>query len=263
MFNRLPASPTDYERMPQWGRQHLSMLGATALTCGACVLGARAVRDTAWEEPARRLLGWAHLGLGTAWTVISLDPRQFDARESLPLHLCDVLRPILALGLITGDERAVNLTYFWGLVLNPQAIITPDVIYYWKPNPVRFATYWFFHIAALATPLAQTFGLGYRPTWRGFRHAVAVTPVWMAVALAVNARTQGNYGFLSHAPGSSSVIDLLKRLGPWPTHVVIETVAVAGLWAGITAPWQTAKARRGTVLGPRRLMRRKVRKAAH
>ena len=72
----------------------------------------------------------------------------------------DVLRPILALGLITDNEHALTLTYFWGIILNPQAIITPDVIYYFSPRWLRFATYWFFHIVALAVPLGLTFGLG-------------------------------------------------------------------------------------------------------
>lgn len=226
---------TTYERMPQFGRAHWAMLGTTAATCAGFISGARRLRGTRHEKRARQAWGWTHLALGTAWTAASLDPKQFDIRESLPLHLCDVLRPVLALGLITGNDKALALTYYWGLLLNPQAILTPDVIYYYEPRALRFATYWFFHITALATPLALSFGLGYRPTWRDYRFAVAVTPAWMATAMTTNALTRGNYGFLNHAPGSPSVINLL---GPWPGYIGAEIVGVAAAWAVLTAAWR-------------------------
>lgn len=249
-------SPTDYPRMQQWTALHALMLSITVVACGVFIVAARRIKGTSRETFIRRMVGWALLVAGIAWTIISLDPKQFDIRESLPLHLCDVLRPILALGLITGNEHALTLTYFWGIILNPQAIITPDVIYYFSPRWLRFATYWFFHIVALAMPLALTFGLGYRPTWKGYRFAVKVTPVWMALAMAVNAKTDGNYGFLNHAPGSPSIINLF---GPWPGYIVVETLAVAAAWAGMTWPWESTSLRRGTVaVGPRGLMRKSV-----
>ncbi|MCG7275919.1 TIGR02206 family membrane protein [Corynebacterium singulare] len=249
-------TPTDYERMQQWTPLHALMLTITVAACGVFIVGARRVKGTSREKFVRQMVGWALLVLGTAWTVISLDPKQFDIRESLPLHLCDVLRPILALGLITDNEHALTLTYFWGIILNPQAIITPDVIYYFSPRWLRFATYWFFHIVALAVPLGLTFGLGYRPTWKGYRFAVKVTPVWMAIAMAVNAKTDGNYGFLNHAPGSPSIINLF---GPWPGYIAVETLAVMAAWAAMTWPWENTSLRRGTTaVGTRGLLRKSV-----
>lgn len=129
--------------MQQWTALHALMLGISVVACGVFIVAARRIKGTSRETFIRRMVGWALLVAGTAWTVISLDPKQFDIRESLPLHLCDVLRPILALGLITGNEHALTLTYFWGIILNPQAIITPDIIYYFSPHWMRFGTYWF------------------------------------------------------------------------------------------------------------------------
>ncbi|MDO5032616.1 TIGR02206 family membrane protein [Corynebacterium sp.] len=229
--------------MQQWSPLHIMMLGIAIAACGIFIVAAKRIRGSSKEKFIRTMVGWVLLVLGTAWTIISLDPKQFDIRESLPLHLCDVLRPILALGLITGNEHALTLSYYWGIILNPQAIITPDVIYYFEPRWLRFVTYWFFHISALAVPLALTFGLGYRPTWKGYRFAVKVTPLWMATAMTVNAKTDGNYGFLNHAPGSPSIINLL---GPWPWYILSETVAVAAAWAGLTWPWQRPRVLRGT-----------------
>ena len=107
--------PTAYPRMPQWGPAHITMLAVTVAVCGVFIVAARRVRGTSKETFLRKMTGWVMLVAGTAWTIISLDPKQFDVRESLPLHLCDVLRPVLAIGLIPENERALNLTYFGGL----------------------------------------------------------------------------------------------------------------------------------------------------
>ena len=242
-----PKTPTSYERLRPWSPKHWAGLTATAATCGGFIAAARAVKGTPREATLRKAWGWTHLAAGTAWTVASLDPKQFDVRESLPLHLCDVLRPIIALGLVTNNEHALNLAHYWGIILNPQAIITPDVIYYYEPRWLRDATYWFFHITALATPLALTFGSGYRPTWKGYREAIAVTPVWLAATIGINYVTEGNYGFLSHAPGSPSIID---KLGPWPWYIVSEAAAVAVAWAAMTAVLPA----RGHAVGPAGLL---------
>ncbi|MEX3517376.1 TIGR02206 family membrane protein [Corynebacterium camporealensis] len=159
--------------------------------------------------------------------------------------------------LITGNESALSLSYYWGVLLNPQAIITPDVIYYFEPRWVRNLTYWFFHIVALALPVALTFGSGYRPTWGGYRQAVGITSIWMAVTMWVNKKTDGNYGFLNHAPGSPSIIDIF---GPWPIYIIQEVIGVAISWAGLTWPWETERGRKGTKLvGPRGLLRKLIR----
>ncbi|APT93484.1 hypothetical protein CPHO_11950 [Corynebacterium phocae] len=246
----------DYARLRPFTAPHWAMLATTAGTCAGFIAVARAVRGTPQEEKLRRGWGYAHLAAGTAWTIASLDPRQLDLKESLPLHLCDVLRPIMALGLVTGNPHALNITYYWGILLNPQAIITPDVIYYYEPRAVRFATYWFFHITALATPLALTFGLGYRPTWRGYRAAAALSPLWLALAGSVNILTGGNYGFLRYPPKSGSLMD---KFGPWPYYVAVECAVAGVCWAAMTAPWETKRGRRGTLLLGRGFLRKAIR----
>ena len=64
------------------------------------------------------------------------------------------------------------------------------MIYYFETKWLRFATYWFFHITALATPLALTFGLGYRPTW------AAMTAPWQLPNLRRRTRPIGPKGLV-------------------------------------------------------------------
>lgn len=238
---RARIEPTGYDRMPQWTPLHAFMCTLAVVACGIFIVAAKRVAGTSNEQRFRQMVGWVMLVLGTAWTLISLDPKQFDQRESLPLHLCDVLRPIMAFGLIRDNDLALAISYYWGIFLNPQAMYTPDLSYFFEPRWLRYSTYWFFHTAALAIPMGMTFGLGYRPTWKGMGASLAATFAWLVMALAVNAKTDGNYGFVNHAPKLNSVIDILPR---WPWYIVIEAVGIVVGFAAMTYPFE--KDRRGT-----------------
>lgn len=222
--------PTGYDRMPQFGAQHLPMSGVAVAACGIFVVAARRVDGTPRAVWLRQMLGWVIGVTGAAWAVYCLQPRFFDPRESLPLHLCDILRPIMAFGLVTGNETALAATYYWGIVFNPQAMITPDLSYFVEPRWLRFATYWAFHIVSLAVPLAMA-ATGYRPTWRGMRRASAMSIAYMGFAMVINRLTNGNYGFLSHAPAGRSIIDILPR---WPWYIACEAVGALGLFGLLT-----------------------------
>lgn len=225
--------PTSYDRMPQFGAQHLTMGGVAVTACGMYVLAARRVAGTPRGRWLRQMVGWVLGVTGAAWAVYCLQPKFFDARESLPLHLCDVLRPIMAFGLVTGNETALAASYYWGIVFNPQAMLTPDLSYFVEPRWLRFATYWFFHIVALAVPLGQL-AAGYRPTWKGFRRASAMAAGYVPFAMTVNHFTKGNYGFLSHAPAGRSIIDILP---PWPWYIACEALGALGVFALMTLPF--------------------------
>ena len=134
--------------------------------------------------------------------LVSLDPKQRDVRETLPLHMCDVLRPIMSLALITGHPFALQLS-----------------------------TYWFFHIVALAIPVALL-ATGMKLTWKGFAGAVAMTQVWVVATTALNRLFGSNYGFIAAHPNGHS---LLSILGPWPHYLLPADIGVTSLFALLTA----------------------------
>ena len=187
----------------------------------------------AWGPVADRRSAGDGLGvavLAGAWLVFTPGSANCTP-EALPFHLRDWLRYILAYGLITGDERPGD--HLLGILLNPQAIVTPYLPYVHNPAWVQFAGYWFFHMVALIVPIVMVAGFGWRPTWRDFRFVAAVSPGWMAVAGLANRITGGNYGFFAHKPPTPSIIDIFHRVG-WKRHYwILEVILIAIVWTGV------------------------------
>lgn len=166
--------------------------------------------------------------------VWQLLPSDFDLATSLPLQYCDLAWMTAAYALWTRRQWAVALTYFWGLTLTIQGIITPSLGEDF-PDP-RFFMFWGMHLLTVWAA-GYLVASGARPTWRDFRFAVAVTGIWAAGVMTFNAATGTNYGYLNRKPPGTSALDLLPG---WPVYVVIEIAVVATVWALMTWPFARA-----------------------
>ncbi len=164
--------------------------------------------------------------------VIDFLPGNYSLQTTLPLQLCDLAWVAAVVALWTHRPTPVALTYYWGLALTTQALITPALNRDF-PDP-KFLAYWGMHLLVVWAAVFLTWGLGLHPTWREFRRTVAVTAVWAVTVFCVNVSLGTNYGFLNRKP-ETSILDLL---GPWPLYVVVEIALVAGVWALMTWPWQ-------------------------
>ena len=221
------------ERMPLFGTAHITMLVLCLALCVLSVWAVRRWRGTKGVDRAVTLAGWGLLTLSLAWIGWGLLPGNWDPAQSLPLHLSDVLQIVTAVALIARPAWAVTITYYWGLTLNLQSLLTPDLVFTIYP-PLQFTMYWVLHILVFLAPVVFTFGLGYRPSLRGFVLTYACTAGWAGVAVIVNLTLGTNYGYLSHAPAGGSLLDFL---GPWPFYLLSEAVLVAAVWALMTWPW--------------------------
>lgn len=230
-------------RMPAYGVEHVTMLLVSIVATLAVVVFVRGRRDFTAVCRMATGFGWLLLVISVAWTLWGMTPTQWNINESLPFHFSDALRLITAIALITRSGWSVAVSYYWGLTLNTQSLLTPNLNYFSYPV-VEFAMYWFLHIAVLVAPALLVWGLGYRPSWKGFGWAYLITVGWAALTLGVNAMTGANYGFLSHAPPGTSVLDVL---GPWPIYLLSEAMLVALVWALMTWPWNLSGAGEATV----------------
>lgn len=233
--------------MAPYSAPHLAVLAITVAAVATLVPAARRPGAERWVSG----LGWVMLVLSLGWMVWWWLPGHFDIDQSLPFHLSDWLRVITGVALITRSGWAVVVSYFWGLTLNLQAVLTPDLVYFRDPV-LEFGMYWFLHVMALVAPIVLVWGLGYRPTWRGYLAGYATTLVWAGVALSVNAVLGSNYGFVSEPPGVASALDLL---GPWPWYLLTVAVLLAVVFALMTWPWTTARSRAASVVCPSGLLR--------
>jgi hypothetical integral membrane protein (TIGR02206 family) len=164
--------------------------------------------------------------------LLDLRPGQFDFDTSLPLQLCDFAWLAAIVALWTHHRVAVGLTYYWGLVLTTQALITP-----WLnaefPSP-KFLGFWVMHYLIVWSAIYLVWGLGLHPRWREYAVTVGTTAGWAVAVYLFDIATDTNYGFLVHKPSTASILDYL---GPWPVYVAAEIALVATVWALMTWPW--------------------------
>ncbi|WP_193606994.1 TIGR02206 family membrane protein [Nocardioides lijunqiniae] len=157
---------------------------------------------------------------------------RFELGVSLPFHLSDLAWVAAAVALWTHHRYAVALTYFWGLVLTTQAIVTPSL---GEDFPdLRYFAYWFIHLLVVWAAVFLVWGRGLPPGWRDYRFTVAATFAWAVCAYTFNELAGTNYGYLQRKPRGGSVLDLL---GPWPVYVLAEIGIVIVVWAAMTWPW--------------------------
>jgi hypothetical integral membrane protein (TIGR02206 family) len=170
----------------------------------------------------------------------------FDVDVTLPLHLCDLAWIAATWALWTHRQFPVALTFFWGLTLTIQGIITP-ALNEDLPHP-RYFAFWALHLLIVWAAVYLVIGLGLVPRWRDYATAVATTLGWAVATYAFNVVVDTNYGYLLRKPGSS----ILDFFGPWPWYVVEEIAVVVTGWAVMTwiaqeaikRPWRGSRRRR-------------------
>jgi len=160
----------------------------------------------------------------------------FDVDVTLPLHLCDLAWVAAVFALWTHRPYPVALTFFWGLTLTIQGVLTPSLNEDF-PHP-RYFAFWALHLLIVWAAVYLVIGMRKVPRWRDYLATVATTLVWAAATYAFNLAADTNYGYLMAKP-RSSILDLL---GPWPWYVAQEIALVALAWALLTAATQRLRA---------------------
>jgi hypothetical integral membrane protein (TIGR02206 family) len=216
-----------------YGLTHWVVLAITVV--GAVLLAqvGRRYRDTPAAETFTRIFAVVQLTVTLGFMIVWLAPPFFDVKQSLPLHLSDILRLASAYALWSRRPWAFALTYYWGLTFNPQAMLTPDL----RPDiapALEFASYWLQHVLVMWAAVYLTWGLGLHPNWRSYRLALAVTVGWATIVFASNRVLGTNYGYLNGKPSSASLLDLM---GQWPWYLLLVLALLSAFWALITWPW--------------------------
>jgi hypothetical integral membrane protein (TIGR02206 family) len=190
------------------------------------------------ESQARRLgriLGVLTAAIYGSVVVYQLIPPTIGG--SVPLRLTDLATVAAAYALWSQRHWALALTYYWGLVLSTQALITPVLKSPDFPH-YQFLAFWAIHLLVVWAAIYLTWGRRLRPQWRSYRIAVVVTVVWAAITFTFNSIAGTNYGFINKKPATATLLDLL---GPWPVYVLTAATLILIVWALMTLPWQPAR----------------------
>ncbi|HSS68008.1 MAG TPA: TIGR02206 family membrane protein [Nocardioidaceae bacterium] len=218
---------------------HFLLMGLFCVGALAVVVWGRRHRGTANELRDRRLFAIAVPLFAVPMQIYQFTPQAWDLGTSLPIQLCDLSWMTATWALWTRHPWATALTYYWGLSITTQAIITPSLGQNF-PDP-RFFGFWGMHFLIVWAAVYLTWGLGIRPTWASYRVAIVATAIWAVAVFTFNEIADTNYGYLNEKPSSTS---LLTVLGPWPWYVFAEIAIVFVGWAVVmTWPWTRAARR--------------------
>jgi hypothetical integral membrane protein (TIGR02206 family) len=183
----------------------------------------------------RTVLGVVLAGTVAGWTAWRLR-RGFDAREHLPLDLCN-LSALLSLACVLTDSAllAVWMVCFaapGGAV----SMAAPDLDE--RHGPSTRAKFWIVHPGLVVFGIATALSVPPPPHggWILARLWLLLA-AYAAVVAIVDFRLGANYLFLRHKPPTRSPLD---RMGPWPlylfplTALVVATMILVFLgWSGM------------------------------
>ncbi len=162
------------------------------------------------------------------YQIIALLPANFNIAHSIPLHLCDLAWMVCAISLWSHSHWGSRLTYYWGLTLTPQALLTPALAYDF-PHLIFFG-FWINHGLVFMGTMYLVFVKRFRPNYNDFFKAFGFTVLWGIFVLTFNVIFSTNYMFLRFKPERS----ILDFLGPWPVYIFAEVFLIGVIWYYLT-----------------------------
>ncbi len=215
--------PTDRRAgaVRQFSDQHIAALTVMVLSTGISIWAARR-HPGPWIVSFSRGLAVLILAAWAGEYVADVILGQWSVQYTLPFQLTDAVSLTAALALWTRRQLLVELVYFWTFTASLQAVITPDLAQSFPS--VFYFTYFGYHIGAIVAAAFLVFGCRLYPRPGAMWRVYAVTLAWTVIAGTADVITGGNYMYLSHKPGHTSLVSVL---GPWPWY--IPATAVVGL----------------------------------
>jgi hypothetical integral membrane protein (TIGR02206 family) len=200
-----------------FGPAHLAMVALAFLAPVLLALTARLAPR--FERPIRLALA-AFMAAGwLSWYLVFAARGWLNLGIALPLNLCDWAAASLILALVTKNQLAYELGYFWGLGGSLQGLITPAIAQGF-PDPEFL--FFFVNHAGNITALLYLSLTGMRPYPGSLLRVGAATMAYAVIAGFSDYLLGLNYGFLAEKPGTKSLLDLLS---PWPWYIP-EMVAI-------------------------------------
>jgi hypothetical integral membrane protein (TIGR02206 family) len=195
-----------------FGPAHLAALALAFLF--PLVAGLFARGHPAGDRTVRWFLAALLLGEWALFYLVFWARGWFDWSNALPLSLCDWAEAALIVALLSKNQFAYELGYFWGLSGTLQGLLTPDLAYGF-PDP-RFLLFMANHAGIIASLLYLTLGTAMRPVPASLPRVIAASLIYPVVAGVADFALGANYGYLHDKGGH---VSLLSLLAPWPWYI--------------------------------------------
>ena len=172
------------------------------------------------SDAGRRGIGKA-LALGLAvdyflWLAHILKIGGAYMMANLPLSLCNVTALGMVWVLLTQDIEVFEVIYFWAIVGNIHALLTPDINILSHSYPVQH--FLIQHYGTIVGLCYATLALRLRPQWKSIWKSFLVINAYVAFIAVFNWIYGTNYLYLCHKP---TVPTLLNQFGPWPGYILV------------------------------------------
>src|SRR6476646_10141408 len=157
-----------------YGPSHWVVLGVFVVGAAALIWIGRRQNESQGRLLGRVLAALIVAAFGVALVYKLIQP---TIDNSVPLQLCDVAELTAAYALWSQRHWAFALTYYWGLVLSSQALITPDVGTPEAP-PELSLTSFTLHVLVLRRSTDLPWGRRRRPTPLPRRRPIIASLAW-------------------------------------------------------------------------------------
>lgn len=219
-----------HDKFVPFGPDHVAALVLTVAV--PMVLAAIARTRPAADKPFRWFFVALLMATWIAWYALFIARGWLGLGNALPLNLCDWAAVALIATLVSPNQKAYELAYFWAFAGTVQGLVTPDVNFGF-PEP-QFVVFILGHAAIMASVIYLTFGTRMRQVPASIPRVMGWTFVYAGAASLVDWTLGANYGFFRAKPTHPTFYDLLSA---WPYYIP-ETVLL-GIVAALLlyAPW--------------------------
>ena len=170
------------------------------------------------------------------WMVLQFFFEDFNYREDLPFHLCNVVG-LLTIFLATTKRLWIyEVLLFWILSAVLLAAVTPGIVDSFPHY--HFIKYWITHAGVIIYIFYATFVYQMRPTIKSVFKSFFAIQIYAVIIYIINLILGSNYFYLN---GKPPVDTLLDAFGDWPNYLIAIEIMLIPLFLLIYLPFYLAK----------------------
>ena len=223
-----------------FGRLHAAILVAAPAAAAGLTFATR--RHPGSAPITRIALALLMIADGLTWHSYRYFAQGVRFPEILPLEMCDIAFWMTALALLTLEEHAFDLAYYWGIAGSGMALLTPYV----RAPLYTFQSFQYFtgHALLIIAVLYLIWSRQARPGPRSWWFALWSLNLYAVFAALVDWLGATNFMYLREKPASASLLDVLGR---WPWYIAGADVVAAILFWLLQQPFRAPESiRSGT-----------------